>query len=182
MGKTKSLQAIKELLDNDTATKINAFLEASSIEDIKLSAKNLVFLLGEVNEDNLQELTPQVEAKLVESFHKNLTLLIQKTWVEQFDDSLKAYLLSRLDIYCNDYEKITKSESFSRFTTIIDDAVYLMFGAMTKASDFCEYAIRVDPEFGVFWAYIDSLKDATSWSEEKYHLALVLGMFFLANY
>jgi hypothetical protein len=57
-----------------------------------------------------------------------------------------------------------------------------MFGSQTKNDDFTEYAFRIDPEFGVFWWYIQSLPHESDWPEEKCRIAVLLGMYFLANY
>ena len=57
-----------------------------------------------------------------------------------------------------------------------------MFGAQAKNEDFPAYAFRIDPEFGVFWWYIQSLPHEVSWPEEKCRVVLLLGMYFLANY
>ena len=71
---------------------------------------------------------------------------------------------------------------FKIFLEIIGNAVYLMFGQQTKSDDFAEYSLRIDPEFGIFWNYIQSLPQHTDWESEKYRNAVLLGMFFLANY
>ena len=57
-----------------------------------------------------------------------------------------------------------------------------MFGAQAKKDDFLEYALRIDPGFGIFWWYISNLPPKSEWSEEKSRLAILLGMYFLANY
>ena len=57
-----------------------------------------------------------------------------------------------------------------------------MFGTQSKSKDFDEYALRIDPEFGIFWWYIKSLPQDADWTEEKTRTALLLAMYFLANY
>ncbi|MBO4731915.1 MAG: hypothetical protein J5597_03820 [Spirochaetaceae bacterium] len=57
-----------------------------------------------------------------------------------------------------------------------------MFGIQTKKDGFLEYAMRIDPEFGIFWWYICSLPADAPDNEEKTRLFLILGMTFLANY
>ena len=48
--------------------------------------------------------------------------------------------------------------------------------------DFEEYSLRIDPEFGIFWLYVKSLPPEQDWQKDKARVAMLLGMFFLANY
>lgn len=122
------------------------------------------------------------EGHLVQSFHKNLQLLVQKTWVEQSDADLKEQVLFRLNELCKDMSEKLYSKSYLPFFSMLSDAVYLMFGVQTQSAEFGEYAVRIDPEFGIFWWYISKLPKENGWTEEKCRLALLLGMYFLANY
>ena len=60
--------------------------------------------------------------------------------------------------------------------------VYLMFGSQAKSKDFAEYALRIDPEFGIFWWYVSSIPKDAEWESEKNRVVILLGMYFLANY
>ena len=68
------------------------------------------------------------------------------------------------------------------FISILSDVVYLMFGTQAKTPDFAEYALRIDPDFGIFWWYVQSLPKNNVWGNEKTRVVIMLGMFFLANY
>lgn len=120
--------------------------------------------------------------KLIVSFKKNLTLLIQKTWVDQSDVSLKEEILVKLDKYCASVEQGKWSEVFVSFTEILREVICLMFGSMAKSPDFEEYALRIDPEFGIFWWYVKSLPATNDWTDEKNRAVMAIAMFFLANY
>lgn len=122
------------------------------------------------------------EAKLLSSFHKNLELLIQKTWIEKSDEELKEKVLFNLEQFNKNFESKKYSEAYKLFFSIVSDVVYLMFGNQTKTAEFSEYALRIDPEFGIFWWYIQCLPRDTSWSEPKSRITVLLGMYFLANY
>ena len=122
------------------------------------------------------------EEKLIASFHNNLVLLIQKTWVEKSDEELKAQVLYQLEEFSKQLESKAYSASYKLFLGIVSDVVYLMFGSMTRTKDFEDYALRIDPEFGIFWWYIKALPQDATWSEEKTRIAILLGMYFLANY
>ena len=120
--------------------------------------------------------------KLITSFKKNLTLLIQKTWVDHSDISLKEEILVKLEKYCASIEEDKWADVFASFTKILDEVIYLMFGSMAKTPDFAEYALRIDPEFGIFWWYVKSLPESNDWSNEKNKAVMLIAMFFLANY
>ena len=167
---------IEEFVDSDTVNAVESF--SSSENNDKDTVNKIASMFG-FSGDFCSE-QEKNEHKLVSSFIKNLQLLIQKTWVEQSDITLKEQLLFQL-------EKLSKSQdslanSYSDFLEIISNAVYLMFGQQTKSEDFCEYSLRIDPEFGIFWWYITSLPKNSHWSLQKNLNAILLGMYFLANY
>lgn len=124
----------------------------------------------------------EAERKLVTSFEKNLELLVQKTWVEKADESMKEEMLQRIDMLCHNLATFDYHRALSEFLPVLHDVVYLLFGALAKQSSFLEYAVRIDPDFGFFWYYINSLPSHAAWSEEKCRTAVLLGIFFLANF
>lgn len=167
---------ISMFLDTKTVDALNNFVEQNN--DYSSSADLIAVAFGA--SEGFSSMSADDVSKLVLSFKNNLTLLIQKTWVERTDIALKDQLLYQLEqlLVANPSWK----ENFSLFRQIIDQAVFLMFGQKTDSPDFAEYSIRIDPEFGIFWWYISSLPAKNSWSEEKYRVAMMLGMYFLANY
>ncbi len=172
----KEKKLIEEFVDSDTVKAVESF---SSTEDNDKNTVNKIASMFGFSGDfcNNQE---QSEQKLVNSFIKNLQLLIQKTWVEQSDITLKEQLLFQLENLSKSQDSL--ANSYSDFLEIISNAVYLMFGQQTKSEDFCEYSLRIDPEFGIFWWYIKSLPKNSKWSSKKNLNAILLGMYFLANY
>ena len=124
----------------------------------------------------------ECEQHLLQSFQKNTILLVQKTWVEKDDVSLKEQVLYKLDQFCTAMKDRQWTSLYPAFREIINDVVYLMFGSQAKSKDFSEYALRIDPEFGIFWWYFDQLPTTVDWADEKSFYVLLVGMFFLANY
>ncbi len=122
------------------------------------------------------------EGKLIHSFRNNTELLVQKTWVEKSDETLKEQVLYRIENLCTSMDEKKYEKSYADFLSLLNDVVYLMFGAQAKKDDFGEYAFRIDPEFGIFWWYITNLPVSPSWPAEKCRTAVLLGMIFLANY
>jgi hypothetical protein len=127
------------------------------------------------------------EKKLLTSFQNNLNLLIEKTWVEKSDEELKEQVLYRLKLFCARLSEYRYADSYNDFMEIIRDTVYLMFGPQAKKDEFSEYAMRIDPDFGIFWQYVEMLADKDHQLKEKKacdvcRIMLLLGMVFLANY
>ncbi|MCR5437651.1 MAG: hypothetical protein K6E97_11375 [Treponema sp.] len=167
---------ITEFLDSKTIDALSIFLKKD--KGFESSADLIAAAFG--SDKGFSKMKPASIEKLVSSFKNNLTLLIQKTWVEKSDITLKDQLLYQLNELLK--AKSTWSSNYSLFLKIINQAVYLMFGQPTDSPDFCEYTLRIDPEFGVFWWYISNLPPKTEWPEDKCRVAMMLGMYFLANY
>lgn len=170
LAKVKSL--IEEFVDTKTVNAVLSFAQSddNSTETINSIAAMFGYSGSFESED---------EHKLVQSFKNNLKLLIEKTWVEKSDIALKEQILFQLEKFCNESDW---TKNFSEFLTILNEAVYLMFGQQTKSGDFGEYSLRIDPGFGIFWWYVKSLPSTAEWSVEKCRNAVLLGMYFLANY
>ena len=172
---TKQADEISDFLDSKTIESLSTFLEKEKGFEASADAIAVAFGANEgfskIKKDGIQ--------KLVASFKNNLTLLIQKTWVEKSDIALKYQLLYQLNIFLsNDSWK----DNYVLFLQLINQAVFLMFGQKPDSPEFAEYTLRIDPEFGIFWWYVSNLPPTTDWSEDKCRLAMMLGMYFLANY
>ena len=170
LAKVKSL--IEEFVDTKTVNAVLSFAQSddNSTETINSIAAMFGYSGSFESED---------EHKLVQSFKNNLKLLIEKTWVEKSEIALKEQILFQLEKFCNESDW---TKNFSEFLTILNEAVYLMFGQQTKSGDFGEYSLRIDPGFGIFWWYVKSLPATAEWPVEKCRNAVLLGMYFLANY
>ena len=170
LAKVKSL--IEEFVDSKTVNAVLSFAQSddNSTETINSIAAMFGYSGSFESED---------EHKLVQSFKNNLKLLIEKTWVEKSDIALKEQILFQLEKFCNESDW---TKNFSEFLTILNEAVYLMFSQQTKSGDFGEYSLRIDPGFGIFWWYVKSLPATAEWPVEKCRNAVLLGMYFLANY
>lgn len=122
------------------------------------------------------------ESHLVSSFHSNLTLLVQKTWVEKSDEALKEQALYQLDKICASLNKKAYADVYKEYLTLLNDVVHLMFGPLSKKDDFAEYSLRIDPEFGIFWWFLQNVSTQMPEDIEIGRLYILLGMFFLANF
>lgn len=171
----KQSEILTEFLDSTTISALSDFLDKA--DGYENAADTIAAAFG--SGSKLSQMSDDDTAKLVASFKHNLTLLIQKTWVEKSDIALKDQLLYQLDIFLGNDEW---NKNYALFLQIINQAVYLMFGQKPDSTDFAEYSLRIDPEFGIFWWYISNLPPKTEWSETKCRIAMMLGMYFLANY
>ena len=172
---------VKALLLEFTASESIQAVEAfCGGEDNSNETINLIARMFGAADDFDSKYSGEAERKLLASFKSNLTLLTQKTWVEKSDLALKEQILFELENFCA--TGASWKSTYAQFLEIIANAVYLMFGQQTRSTDFVEYSLRIDPKFGMFWAYIQSLPRTVSWSEDKCRNAVLLGMFFLANY
>ncbi|WP_294431033.1 hypothetical protein [uncultured Treponema sp.] len=169
---------IRDFIEKDVIDSLDLLLDSSDNAEISKSASIVASLFGSDFDISSDESTK----KLITSFKKNLTLLIQKTWVDHSDFSLKEEILVKLEKYCASIEENKWAEVFGSFTKILADVIYLMFGSMAKSPDFAEYALRIDPEFGIFWWYVNSLPESNDWSNEKNKAVMLIAMYFLANY
>lgn len=172
-GKTAGKYVDKKLL-----AAISEFLES---DDFLAPADTVASAFG-ASAQTFSRKSSDFDSKLIMSFQKNLSLLIQKTWVEKSDAELKENVLYKLNEYCESVSGGAWNNSYPSLLKIVNNVVYLMFGNLAKSSDFEEYALRVDPEFGIFWLYIENLPAEQQWPKEKVKTAMLLGMYFLANY
>lgn len=170
---------ISEFLEKSVIESLSVLLSSKKEEEIIASASNVAraFGSGDYRLSSVED-----EKKLLSSFRNNLSLLVEKTWVEKRDVSIKEEVLYKLDQYCLAVEKNEWAKSYKVFIKILTDLVYLMFGNQSKTEDFEEYALRIDPEFGIFCWYVKNLPENNDWSDSKSRAIQSVAMFFLANY
>ncbi len=172
-------QAVTEVLPRFIATDDPAALGKAAVELAAAFGDQGVFSSIVTPKGDVRD---EAEKKLVHSFQRNLELLVQKTWVEKSDEALKEEMLFRINTLCGNLTRYDYHTSLAGFLPVLHDVVYLLFGSLAKSESFLEYAVRIDPDFGFFWYYINVLPPHKEWSEEKCRLAVLLGICFLANF
>lgn len=177
---TKS-NLIGEFVEPEIISAVEKIKDVSDIQEVNALAVTIARLF-DAEKTFAELLDGNDDSKLISSFKKNLTLLIQKTWVEKDDETVKEQVLYNLEQFCAYLEDGKYADEYSRFGHILSDVVYLMFGPTSKEPVFEEYSLRIDPEFGVFWWYVQNLPEKADFSDQKSRALLLLGMYFLANY
>jgi hypothetical protein len=102
----------------------------------------------------------QAMGEYLDHFQNNLDLLIQKTWVEKADEARKDALQDKVPPFIVLIEKGDYPEALKEFGAILEELAYLFFGAQSQKDDFTEYALRIDPQIGLFWWYGGQLDGA----------------------
>ena len=121
-------------------------------------------------------------------FQNNLDLLIQKTWVEKADEKRKEELLAEIPPFIALIESRDFPKALEKFGAILEGLAYLFFGAQSQSEDFAEYALRIDPQMGLFWWYggqINNIQGAP-WAKSiepgVLRSLLFLGICYLTNF
>jgi len=143
--------------------------------------------------DNYRRLWDVYQSKntpgdFLDSFQNNLDLLIQKTWVEKADESRKEDLQDKVPPFIALIEKKDYPEALEEFGAILEELAYLFFGVQSQKDDFAEYALRIDPQLGLFWWYGGQINGArgTPWVKSAdrnvLYALLLLGICYLTDF
>ena len=153
--------------------------------------ENFAGILG-LGADNIRLLSAKKSGGelvgLLDSFQNNLSLLIQKTWVEKSEEIRKENLLDKLPVFIAGIEQEKYPGILHEFGEILEELAWLFFGAQSRKDDFTEYTLRIDTQMGLFWWYGNQLCSprALEWIEktnpEMLRAILFLGICFLTNF
>ena len=168
-----------------------AFLSAENTEELAVQA----LLIARAFDANgsfeqvftgTEPITRHYQINLIRSFEKNVRLLVDKMWVEKTDGYVKEDVLYRLRCFCESMQEAENPVDYAGLLPeclgVLHDVVLLLFGNQIDGAGFLEYAIRIDPDFGLFWYYLECLTVQPRLPAEKARLAIFLGIYFLANF
>ena len=168
----QTVAAMKKVLNKtDTNSFLSGIIELANIFG---ADTDFSLMLKTVGSDN--------EKKLLSSFHNNTQLLVQKTWIEKADETLKEKILFQLKLVCESLSNQKYCECYQEFIQCLENIVYLMFGSQAQKPEFTEYALRIDPEFGVFWWFLQTVANKNPEDAKNCRLYQLVVMTFLANY
>ena len=137
---------------------------------------------------NVYQSDKKAPEEFLDHFQNNLDLLIQKTWVEKADEARKEDLQDKVPPFITLIEKGDYPEALEEFGAILEELAYLFFGAQSQKDDFAEYALRIDPQIGLFWWYGGQINSArgTAWvksiDRNILYALLLLGICYLTDF
>jgi hypothetical protein len=122
--------------------------------------------------------------EFLEHFQNNLDLLIQKTWVEKAEEERKEALQDKIPPFITLIEEEAYPEALKEFGAILEELAYLFFGEQSQKDDFAEYALRVDPQLGLFWWYAGQISGdrMINADENALFALLLLGICYLTDF
>ena len=124
--------------------------------------------------------------EFLDRFQNNLDLLIQKTWVEKGDEARKDVLQDKVPPFVALIENKDYPAALKEFGAILEELAYLFFGAQSQKDDFAEYALRIDPQIGLFWWYGGQLNGEQPWMKNidrnVLFALLLLGICYLTDF
>ena len=186
---------IKNIFESDVVSQaldvfIPTFLESSDTLEVLNVAKKIAeaFEISSCFDSILSDEDGTLESDVIQSFNKNVHLLIDKTWVEQREELFKMETARSLDKMTNLFARLLNEKkelyhpNFQAFCTILGDIVYLLFGKEAKSDSLVEYVLRMEPHFGLFCYYLAQIKQMKQVDENKARLALLIAIVFLAEF
>jgi hypothetical protein len=119
---------------------------------------------------------------LLDVFKVNVALLVAKTWVEGKDEARKVESLAALDSFSGMVSAGDYSNAIPAFVGVADSVAMLLFGDDAADEGFIEYVFRIDPRLGIFYWYIDRLREQDGIDADLAHIELLVGVYALASF
>jgi hypothetical protein len=129
--------------------------------------------------------------KLLASFKSNVSLIVQKTWVETAETEAREAVLADMDSLAAAFSGASYDKALERFLSMERKLAALIFGSLSEQDDFVEYAFRIEPKFGLFVWFVGEIErewkaagkgtDAAGGTRADItRLELLIGMYFLS--
>jgi hypothetical protein len=129
--------------------------------------------------------------KLLSSFKSNVSLIVQKTWVESAETEAREAVLADMESLAAAFSGASYEKALERFLSMVRKLAALIFGSLSEQDDFVEYAFRIEPKFGLFVWFVGEIErewkaagkgtDAASGTRADItRLELLIGMYFLS--
>lgn len=124
----------------------------------------------------------------IESFTRNVKLLIDKTWVAQGDEFFKFQTLKKLERFSAQLRTTLKNNEkpylacFDEFCVLLKEILCLLFGKEVDSECCIEYILHIEPNFGFFCYYVSQISNLKDKTEEHTRLAILIAVEFLAEF
>jgi hypothetical protein len=119
---------------------------------------------------------------LLDVFKDNVRLLVAKTWVEGKDETRKEKALAGLDTFIGMISAEDYPNAIPAFVTVADSVAELLFGEVPGDPGFMDYVFRIDPRLGIFYWFVDRLREQATVDPELAHTELLVGAYSLASF
>ena len=121
-------------------------------------------------------------ARLLERFRDNVRLLVAKTWVDGKDEVGKSEALALLDSFVGMVDAGDYPNAVPAFAGLARAVASLLFGDEADDPLFIDYVFRIDPRLGIFYWYVDRLREQERADPELAMLELLIGVYALASF
>ena len=128
------------------------------------------------------------EYATVESFTRNVELLIDKTWVTRGNEFFKFQTVKKLKRISSQLCSAIKNneniylEHFDEFCILLKEIICLLFGKEEGVECCIEYILHIEPNFGFFCYYVTQLSNLKDKTEEHTRLAILIAIVFLGEF
>lgn len=128
------------------------------------------------------------ERVAIESFARNVKLLIDKTWVNQGNEFLKFQTVKNIEKLSTKLSSSLKTNSdvylecFDEFCLLLREIIYLLFGKEVEETYCIEYILHIEPNFGFFCYYVSQISNLKNKTEENARLLLLIAIVFLSEF
>ena len=119
---------------------------------------------------------------LLEVFRDNVRLLVAKTWVDGKDETRKAEALASLDAFAGMVSAYDFLNAIPAFVGVADSVATLLFGEDGNDAGFIDYVFRIDPRLGIFYWYVDRLREQDGIDPDLAFIELFVGIYSLASF
>mgnify|MGYP002868854590 CR=1 FL=1 len=111
-------KTINSYVDKKILNAISEFVEGKNF----VAAADVLAVAFGSDKSLFSKEVPDFEGKLISSFQKNLSLLVQKTWIEKSDAELKEHVLYQLNEYSAAVSKGQWNKSYAELLQIVTGA------------------------------------------------------------
>jgi len=120
--------------------------------------------------------------RLLDVFRDNVRLLVAKTWVDGKDEARKSEALAALEAFAGMVSAGDCVNALPAFVGVANSVAVLLFGEDAADAGFMEYVFRIDPRLGIFYWYVERLREQSQVDPDLALIELYIGIYSLASF